>query len=288
MPAETEPQRTTVDVPREGPRAILFQFVVFPLAVVAVGVLIFLLFGYLATDRHSIPEYLSEIEGGSTHARWQAAYQLSKSLKRGEAKDHPDLALKVAAIYQRADDDDPRVRRYLAMVLGNLGDRRATPVLLEGLGSADQESRLYALWALAELKDRRSVPRIVPLLRSDDRDVRKTAAYALGEVADPESGPLLRPLLADPEPDVRWNAAIALAKMNDSASIGVLREMLDRNRLATIRMREDQKEAAMLAAIAAVAAISPEDAQQVLQPVAASDPNLRVRDAAARTLASIR
>lgn len=287
MPAETEPGRTTVDVPREAPRAILFQFVVFPLAVVAVGVLIFLLFGYLATDRHSIPEYLSEIEGGSTHARWQAAYQLSKSLKRGEAKEHPDLALKVASIYKRADDDDPRIRRYLAMVLGNLGDRRATPVLLEGLQSSDEETRIYALWALAELKDRRSVPGIVPLLRSDDRDVRKTAAYALGEIADPSTRDPLRSVLSDTEADVRWNAAVALAKMGDGVSIGVLREMLDRKRLSAIRMREDQKESTMIAAIAAIAAISPEDAKQLLPPIAQSDPNLRVRDAAARTLASL-
>ena len=38
------------DIPRESPRSILFQFVLFPLGIVVVAVGIFLLFGKLATD----------------------------------------------------------------------------------------------------------------------------------------------------------------------------------------------------------------------------------------------
>src|SRR5439155_2622494 len=115
------------------PKNILFQFVIFPLGVVLIAVLIFFLFGRLATDEQSIPDYLNAIRSGSSHERWQAAYQLSKSLKRGEAKRYPNLEQKVAALYTSSKTDDPRIRRYLSMVLGTLGDRRATPVLLDGL-----------------------------------------------------------------------------------------------------------------------------------------------------------
>ena len=87
------------DVPRESPRTILFQFVIFPLGIVLVAVAIFLLFGKLATSEQSIPDYLNEIRSGSSHERWQAAYQLSKSLKRGEAKRYPNLEQQVASIY---------------------------------------------------------------------------------------------------------------------------------------------------------------------------------------------
>src|SRR5438552_11282687 len=133
------------DLPRESPRTILFQFVFFPLGIVVVAVGIFLLFGKLASDEQSIPDYLNEIRSGSKHERWQAAYQLSKSLKRGEAKRYPNLEEQVAAIYVAAKHDDPRIRRYLSMVLGSLGDRRATPLLIDATGEKDVETRVYAL-----------------------------------------------------------------------------------------------------------------------------------------------
>src|SRR5438874_12563751 len=125
------------DIPKEAPRSILFQFVIFPLGIVLVAVGIFFLFGKLATEEHTIPDYLNEIRSGSSHERWQAAYQLSKSLDRGEAKKTPNLEPRVAALYQSSKNDDPRIRRYLSIVLGRLGDRRATPLLLDGLKDKD-------------------------------------------------------------------------------------------------------------------------------------------------------
>src|SRR5437867_6270781 len=134
------------DIPKESPRSLLFQFVVFPLGIVLVAVGIFFLFGKLATEEHTIPDYLNAIRSGSSHERWQAAYQLSKSLKRGEAKRYPNLEAQVAALYVESKNDDPRIRRYLSMVLGTLGDRRATPLLIDGLGNdRDIDNRLYAL-----------------------------------------------------------------------------------------------------------------------------------------------
>src|SRR3954464_4898918 len=130
----TEP---SIDLPKESPKSILFQFVLFPLGIVAVGVGIFLLFGRLASEEHALPDYLNEIRAGSSHERWQAAYQLSKSLKRGEAKRYPNLEQNAAALYTSSKTDNPRIRRYLGMVLGTLGDRRATPLLLDGLNDRD-------------------------------------------------------------------------------------------------------------------------------------------------------
>ena len=141
------------DIPKEAPRSILFQFVIFPLGIVLVAVGIFFLFGKLATEEHTIPDYLNTIRSGSSHERWQAAYQLSKSLKRGEAARYPNLEQDVASIYVQSKTDDPRIRRYLSMVLGNLGDRRATPLLLDGLNDRDADNRIYVLMALGELRD---------------------------------------------------------------------------------------------------------------------------------------
>lgn len=269
------------DVPRDSARTILLQFVVFPLLVVAVGVLVFLLFGSLATEKDDVNESLSAIRSGSPHRRWQAAYQLAMSIQRGEAATHPGLAGDVIETYRAAGDEDPRVRRYLAIVLGRLGDRRATPVLLDTVARADVDTRVYAILALGELADPRAASALTAELRSPERDVRKSAAWALGRIAAPATAPDLRPLLRDREADVRFNAALALAMLGDSSGIGVLRQMLDREALGRIEgIRPDQAEAIMLQAIPAYRRIAGEEGRPILENLARSDPSLRVQSAA--------
>ena len=177
------------DVPKESPKTILFQFVVFPLGVVLIGVAIFLLFGKLASERESIPEYLSDIRTGSDHRKFQAAYQLSKSIKRGEAKQYPNLADQVVSVYRESKDEDPRVRQYLTLVLGKIGDRKATPVLIDALKEPLVETRIYALLALSELRDPSSVPALIEASRDPEHDVRKTAIFVLGLIGDERSRP---------------------------------------------------------------------------------------------------
>src|SRR5436190_9887706 len=276
------------DIPRESSRTILFQFVFFPLGIVVVAVGIFLLFGKLASDEQSIPDYLNEIRSGSKHERWQAAYQLSKSLKRGEAKRYPNIEEQVASLYTGSKSDDPRIRRYLSMVLGTLGDRRATPLLLDGLNDRDTDNRLYALMALGELHDPAAMPRVAAAAGDEDRDIRKAALYSLGAIGDPGAVPALTKALDDESPDVRWNAAVALARFGDRRALPALREMLDRSRLNRIKdMREDQKEDAMIVAMSAYVRLAGREAQPDLRRVATSDPSLRVQSAAKDALAHL-
>lgn len=275
------------DIPKESPKTILFQFVFFPLGIVAVAVGIFFLFGRLAADEQTIPEYLNEVRYGGQRERWQAAYQLSQLINAGEAKKHPDLVNNVAAVYRASKDDDPRVRRYLSMVLGNLGDRRATPLLVEALGDKDVETQIYAILALGRLRDPAALPHLLKALEADERDVRKAAAYALGEMGDARAVPALATALSDQTADVRFNAAVAMARFGDTRAIGVVREMLDRSRLDRIEgMRPDQKEAVMLAGIPALTKLAPGEARAVLTPLAESDLSLQVRSAAKEALST--
>lgn len=273
------------DVPRESPRAILFQFVVFPLGIVAIAVGIFLLFGKLASDEQSIPDYLNEVKSGGRRERWQAAYQLSQLINVGEASKHPGLATEVGRVFQESKDDDPRIRQYLAMVLGQLGDRSSTPLLVSALQDPAEETRIYAALALGRLRDPAALPALVASLDTGGRDVRKAAAYALGEIGDARAADALAAVLSDPIADIRFNAAIALARLGDQRSIGVLREMLDRGRLDRVQeMSPEQKEATILAAIPALVRIDPEGAKTILPPIAAADLSLQVRSAAKEAL----
>jgi len=275
----------TSDIPKESPRSILFQFVLFPLGIVVVAVAVFSLFGRLATSEQSVPDYLNQIRAGSTHERWQAAYQLSKSIERGETKKYPNLEQQVAALYESSKNDDPRIRRYLSVVLGRLGDRRATPVLLDGLRDKDVENRIYALLGLGELRDPAAVPQVAALAADSEPDIRKTATYTLGQIGDPSAVPALVKALDDEAADVRYNAALALSRFNDRRAVPALHDMLDRSRLDHVSgMREDQKEDAMIMAMAPYARLGGADAKPNLERIAAADPSLRVRAAAKSAL----
>jgi HEAT repeat protein len=281
----TEPSSHPTDVPKESPRTILFQFVVFPLGIVAIAVGIFFLFGKLASDEQTVPDYLHEVKSGGRRERWQAAYQLSQLINAGEAKKYPNLVDDVGRVYQDAKQDDPRIRQYLSMVLGNLGDRRATPILIDGLHDPSPDTRIYAALALGRLHDPNAVPALLSAFASDERDVRKAAAYALGEIGDARAIPALENALGDSIPDVRFNTAIALARFGDTKAIGVVREMLDRSRLDHIAgMRPDQKDETILAAIPALMKIAPEEGPKLLTPLTQNDPSLQVRSAAKEAL----
>jgi HEAT repeat protein len=281
----TEPTGSSADIPKESSRTILFQFVLFPLGVVAIAVGIFFLFGRLASDEQTVPDYLHEVQSGGRRERWQAAYQLSQLINAGQAKNYPNLVDDVIRVYDGSRNDDPRIRQYLSMVLGNLGNRKATPLLIDALSDKATETRIYAALALGRLGDPAAVPKLVDVFSTDERDVRKAAAYALGEIHDPRALPALTTALSDPVADVRYNTAIAVVRYGDTRSIGVLREMLDRSRLDRVAgMRADQKDATMLAAIPALVKIAPEEAKMILTPIAKSDPSLQVRSAAAEAL----
>jgi HEAT repeat protein len=273
------------DVPKDSPRTILFQFVVFPLGIVVIAVAIFFLFGKLASEDASIPSYLSDIRSGSDHRKFQAAYELSKSIKRGEAAQYPDLALQLTDVYRGAKDDDPRIRQYLALVMGRVGDKRSTPTLVEALKEPQVETRIYALAALAELRDAAAVPAIIEAAGEVEKDVRKTALFTLGEIGDARAVPVLVAALEDREADVRFNAALALSRFGDRRAAPVLRSMMDRSVLDRVPgMRPDQKEDAIAAAITAYARLEGEAARDVLQPLAERDPSVRIRSVARAAL----
>ena len=275
------------DLPKESPRTILFQFVIFPLGVVMIGVAVFLLFGKLASNEQTIPDYLNDIRSGSSHRKFQAAYELSKSIKRGEAKRYPNLAQDVADVYRASKNDDPRVRQYLTLVLGKLGDKRAVPVVVDALSDPVVENRIYALIALAELHDPSSVPAVIRATKDDDKDVRTTAVYALGELRDPRALPVLQAGLDDPTADIRFNSALALSRFGDPKAAPVLRAMMDRSVLDHVPgMRPDQKEEAIVAAISAYSKLAGKSALADLQPLAERDPSMRVRAAAKDAIAN--
>ena len=265
---------------------LLVQFFLIPAFVVGVAVFVFWLFGAIAVDRKNAVELLSDVRTGSRNQRWQSAFELTKKLPAmTDPKERAAFSAAALRAFEGAENDDPRVRRYLTLVLGRLGDPRAVPLLEKALDDKDPETRLYALWALALIGNPSSAVRVRPLLESEDAGIRKTAAYAAGRMEDGEAVPALRKLLGDSVTDVRWNAALALATLDDPAGRDVLLGMCDRTRLRTTPgLSAEQQEDALLNGLRGLVLLHDSTAAAVGGAMAEKDPSLRVRREAKKIL----
>ncbi len=267
-------------------RTVLQLFLV-PAFVVAACVGVFFFFGWLVSDEKTGVDYLNEIRAGSESRRWQAAFELSKIITmKSEKKRMEGLVPEMVAAFEQAEDDDERVRHYLALSLGHLGDDTATPALVKALGDDDPTTRLYAGWALGNIGDQRAVPGLIELVGDDDAGVRKIATYALGAIGDESAIPRLQVALSDPVNDVSWNAAVALAQLGDGSGEAQLLQMLDQEFLQGFaEMNEGQRLLATESAIKASALLRSETLTLTLRSLADGHPNLAIREAALSALA---
>lgn len=286
------------DAPRTSPLATApalgVQFFLIPLAVVAVVVAIYAGFRLLVVEERTAQDYLNDIRVGGRDRRWPAAFELSRLMADPALQQRdPTLGPALVQAFVDAEDDDPRVRRYLALALGRLkpAPPAAVPRLVEALGDADSETRISAVWALAAIGDPSAVPPLRAAYASEDPGIRKVVVYALGALPGDEQVSTLRAALADPVADVQWNAALALARHGDRSAIPVLRRMIDRPyvRQAVTRTTSgtddtDPVDEVMISALGALGALQDPSTRDAVERLSRDDPSLRVRQAALEAL----
>jgi HEAT repeat protein len=267
---------------------IIFRFILVPLLIVGVVVFLIVLFGNLALKEKSVKDYLYDIRSGSKSERWQAAYHLSNLLANPK-KDYEEEARKnlpeILMIYHQSKNNDPEIRRYLALALGRLKDPRAVPALIESTHDQDSQTVIWSIWALGSIGDKTATPTLLENLDNQDSGIRTMSAYALGVLDDPKSIPALQGHLDDSSPEVSWNAAIALARMNDASGADLLLKMMDRNYLNNMpKMSAENKKELMTNAIKASAKLKDPKLQEQIKKISTSDPDPSVRNEALQAL----
>lgn len=113
------------------------------------------------------------------------------------------------------DDPHESARSGAARRLGDIGDNRAVPYLIDALDDEGKLVRFQAVKALGSLGDPIAVEPIIKLLTDERFFVREAAAEALGNIGDPRALEPLKQLLDDKFPKVRKAAQDAIEAIEE-------------------------------------------------------------------------
>lgn len=225
----------------------------------------------------SLVEKARAIEKGRSDGdRWKAAYALAEELlkksKEGAYKNLPEEEKKeiIAALQDLVDrySEDLRLKKYLILTTGRLGDKAALPLLKKGLTDSDEDLRFYSAWGYLEtlsankdlIKEEDKVE-IRSWLKKEDASLKKIAASFLVQ-HDTESLPQILLLLKDQDKEVRWNTGVALASVGKAEGKDVLQEIFDLQNLRDFGFRS-AKDMEQLLKAAKVAALKLADSDVI-------------------------
>jgi hypothetical protein len=250
--------------PVEPPSAgFLVQLFLIPGVIVAIIVIVWLLFHWLASMGNDPREYVKKLRGNS-EVRWQAAVNLAGALQGAagdEIKQDATVAADLGQILQdeiaagSMEERPINLRIYLCRALGEFKVPAALPPLLEAAktqrADAEIDVRRAAVHGIAALatnlkkadptwNQTEAVASLVAASKSDNANLRAESAFALGLFDDPQALARLEPMLDDSHPDARFNAATSLARHGQAAALPVLLEMLDPDQ--TLSTHEERPE----------------------------------------------
>jgi HEAT repeat protein len=304
---------SAADMPEEKSKltTLAVQLFVIPLAVVLFCVALAGLFVWLTAEHKGLDDYLNALRASSGEQRtrqaqyllnyiqdskrWQGIFdvtaQISADRDQFLAK-NPHAVADIVQVFEESKGQEPHTRRYLALVLGLLGDREAVAALRGGLDDSDAETVKNCVWALGRIGDEDSAVRIIELTHSDESSVRLMAVYVLGSMKNPESRQVLEASLNDPDELVKWNAAFGLANKGSMAAWDVLTRLLDKeyvDRVTELMPREGRPlpeniQRYRVAAVVWLTKLDAVKARPLLEKMSIGEPDLQVRSAAIQQL----
>jgi len=245
--------RTTPDdalPPVEPPSAgFIVQLFIIPAVIVAVIVIVWALFNWLAHMGTDPRSYVAALRRNN-ESRWQEAVNLANELNKTgneKIKQDAELARELADLLNDEieagglDEKPVTLRVYLCRVLGEFHVPDVLPTLNKAARTErderERDVRLAALQGLARLipnlnadhlqQNEPLTETLIAASTDPSNVIRYHAAYTLGVLGGAAAGKQLEVLLDDGDVDVRMNAATGLARHGDPACIDVLAKMLD-------------------------------------------------------------
>lgn len=100
-------------------------------------------------------------------------------------------AAAVPTLLGRTADPDPEIRKVVADVLGEIGDRRTVPAIVSALADGEENVRTAAAEALGKIGDDRAQASLLAVLEGGDLWLSHAALGALGRIGKPIPRPIL-------------------------------------------------------------------------------------------------
>ena len=141
-------------------------------------------------------------------------------------KPYPELSKNLREMFE---EPDIVLKRKVALVLGEIKDKKAIPLLKNGLKSYDTELQLNCAYALAKMGRRDGLPIALNLLRSDNVEFQKRSAEILALLRDKKTSDILLKKLANSELEVKVVCAWALARMGEIKGAELLVKLSEEN-----------------------------------------------------------
>ena len=296
-----------MSTPRPGRKTFseLFpQLFLFPLILVAVGVLVYLFFIASAQDSRTVEQLIDDIESEGPHARRQDLYALALKVREMQGPEGQTTYLdrklteKLLALLERARDDQ-ELRTNLILAIGRAGQPSLTiPVLSEAAlePHSSEELRIYAIQSLGLSRAPEAAAPLVKVLgragETQSWELRWNALGALANIGGEVAAAELRKAVDDPRREIRWSSACWLATLfSDAAGIATLRQLVDWSFLDKERgdrgreLLLEEKEQYMAMALQGLWRLEKEDAIPLLTEKSKDNRSLKVKDAALRLLA---
>ena len=248
--------------------ALAVQFFLIPLAVVAVTVGGVSRVPFAAGRRpHRCRIISPRSRTAARTAGWPAAYELSRLMADPKVRADRTLAPALVKAFEQSKDDDPRVRRYLALAIGRLDPplpEEAVARTLDARSTTPTAKRgSRAIWALGSSGDASVVPTTRPARTSRRTPgIRKMVVYALGALPGDTQLPTLRTALRDESPTCAGmppsrSRARATAKASRCCSRCSIARYVEQAVKRDVRQDEDQDPIAdvMISGLRAAAAL---------------------------------
>jgi HEAT repeat protein len=221
------PESGPLYAPETGVSLFIKLFIV-PAVIVLVALGIFFLGTMALQHPKTAEQYLEELKSDNTSRRWQSAYELSRMLNQNEnIQFDQDLRTQLVQVFGDSKNDDPRLREYLALVLGRLKEKSAIPVLSSAVHDDSTDVKIYSLWALGNIEDPQGGEAALAALSDTDETVQRMAVGALSAMRYEPAKFALEKNLEGSDQALRYDSAVALARIKDEKAVPTLLEMMN-------------------------------------------------------------
>ncbi len=233
--SETDVEGGPTDAGTAFRRRMIYVYILWPAALAVVMAVAVGIFGVRSAEEVDPEVLVASLRTTDERQRTQAAFILAKYLKRRPGDDDATYRERLEGAYVITPEvltrfENPteavEVRRYLALILGRIGDPRALPALRRALAQSDEDLLLNTLLALAQHRDAEATADVVRLSRLGAPEVRRVAIYTLTLLGTTEALARLEEALGDEAVLVRRQAALGLARHGNTAGEGIIAEIL--------------------------------------------------------------